>query len=59
MDTVTRCLHCGRLLVPMRSYSSRTELKCMFCDKLDPIETAGAAQWAGSPLAQPLSESAP
>jgi phage FluMu protein Com len=59
MDKVTRCLHCGRLLVPMRSYSGRTELKCMFCDKLDPIGTAGATQWADSPPAQPISERAP
>ena len=58
MDRVTRCLHCGRLLVPMRSYSGRTELKCMFCDKLDPIETR-ATQWADSALAQPISERAP
>ena len=44
---------------PMQSYCGRTDLKCMFCDKLDPIETAGAMQWAESPLAQPISEQAP
>jgi phage FluMu protein Com len=58
MDRVTRCLHCGRLLVPMQSYCGRTDLRCMFCDKLDEIETA-RAQWADSPLSQPISERAP
>ena len=59
MDPVTHCLHCGRLLVPVQGYCNRTDLKCMFCDKLDPIETAGAARWPESPLAQPISERAP
>ena len=35
MDPVTRCLHCGKRMVPAPSYSGRTELKCVFCDKLD------------------------
>jgi hypothetical protein len=32
MDRGTRCLHCG---VPASSYTGRTELKCVFCDKRD------------------------
>jgi hypothetical protein len=35
MDPVTRCLHCGKRMVPMHSHSGRTELKCVFCDRLD------------------------
>src|SRR5215216_1052509 len=35
MDRVTRCLHCGKRMVPTPSYTGSTELKCVFCDKLD------------------------
>ena len=59
MDPVTRCLHCGKRMVPTPSYSGRTELKCLFCDKLDPMETQALKEWADSPLAQPISEKAP
>jgi hypothetical protein len=38
MDPVTRCLHCGKRMVLAPSYR-RTELKCVFCNKLDPMET--------------------
>ena len=57
MDRVTRCLHCGKRMVPAPSYSGRTELKCVFCDRLDPMEMRAARQWADSPLA-PVSETA-
>jgi phage FluMu protein Com len=56
MDRVTRCLHCGKLMVPAPSYTGRTELKCVFCDKLDPMEMAQARQWSESPLAMPITE---
>lgn len=49
MDRVTRCLHCGKRMVPIPSDTGRTELKCLFCDRLDPMETT-AKQWADSPL---------
>lgn len=39
MDPVTRCLHCGRRLVPVLSANGRTELKCVWCDKVDPMKT--------------------
>ena len=54
MDRVTRCLHCGKRMVPAPRYSGRTELKCIFCDKLDPMEMAEPNKWADSPLAQPF-----
>ena len=55
MDPVTRCLHCGKRMVPMPSDSGRTELKCVFCDRLDPMEMVAARRWADSPLAEPVS----
>jgi phage FluMu protein Com len=58
MDRVTRCLHCGKRMVPILS-SGRTELKCLFCDKLDPMEMTAANKWADSPLATPISETVP
>lgn len=59
MDRVTRCLRCGKRMVPMPHLSGRTELKCMFCDKLDPLEVTTANKWADdNPLANPSSETA-
>ena len=43
-DRVTHCLHCRKRLVPMHSFDGRTELKCVFCDKLDPTEDDGGEQ---------------
>jgi hypothetical protein len=43
------------VLVP--SYSGRTELKCVFCDRLDPMEMA--EPWADGPLAILVSEPVP
>ena len=56
MDRVTRCLHCGKRMVPVSSLDGRTELKCVFCDKLDPMEMEAANKWADSPLATPISD---
>jgi hypothetical protein len=52
-------LHFGKRMIPAPSYSGRTELKWVFCDKLDPMETPASKEWAESPLAQPISEKAP
>ena len=49
MDRTTRCLHCGKRLMPA-SVNGRTELRCIWCDKLDPLQT-DAVKWAQSPLA--------
>jgi hypothetical protein len=59
MDKVTRCLHCGKRLVPVPSADGRTELQCIWCDKLDPMEMTAANKWADSPLATPISEAVP
>jgi len=59
MDRVTRCLHCGKRMVPAPSPTGRTELRCVFCDKLDPMEMVDLVKWADSPLATPISETAP
>ena len=58
-DRVTHCLHCRKRLVPMHSFDGRTELKCVFCDKLDPTEMTAANKRADSPLATPISETVP
>jgi hypothetical protein len=36
----------------MTDKTGRTELRCLKCDKLDPMKT-DAAKWADSSLAQP------
>jgi hypothetical protein len=41
------------------SYSGRTESKCVFCDKLDPMEMAEPKKWADSPLAAPYLRDSP
>ena len=44
----TRCLKCGKRLVPFHALSGRTEFQCIWCT--DPIKGVGA-KWADSPLA--------
>ena len=56
MDRVTRCLHCGKRMVPASSLTGRTELVCVFCNKIDPMEMTETRRWAESPLAHPASE---
>jgi phage FluMu protein Com len=51
MDT-HRCPKCKKLLMAMTDRSGRTELRCLKCDKVDPMQT-DAAKWADSPLAGP------
>jgi phage FluMu protein Com len=50
MDRTTRCLHCGRRLLPA-TVNGRTELQCVWCDEIDPLDT-DAARWAENPLAK-------
>ena len=59
MDLVTRCLHCGKRMLPTPSLNGRTELKCVFCDKLDPMEMTVMTKWAEGPLAAFISEPVP
>lgn len=49
MDRVTRCLHCGKRMVPAPSLTGRTELICVYCEKADPTELA-EANWPDTPL---------
>jgi DNA-directed RNA polymerase subunit M/transcription elongation factor TFIIS len=58
MDRASRCPNCGKHLVPTSSDSGRTELKCVFCDHLDPMELQTARRWADSSLAEPNRETA-
>jgi tRNA(Ile2) C34 agmatinyltransferase TiaS len=49
----TRCPKCHRRLMAMTDKTGRTELRCLKCDKVDPMKT-DAAKWADSSLAPPL-----
>ena len=65
MDRVTRCLQCGKRMVPVPSQTGHTELEVrMVCDKLDPMEMTAANKWADSPWLslfprQPLERTCP
>lgn len=59
MDRVTRCLQCGKRMVPAPSYTGRTELKCVFCDRLATIEMTEPSKWADNAPAAPVSETGP
>ena len=48
-----RCLKCGKRLIAMTDKTGRTELRCLRCDKVDPIKTDTVKKWAESSLAQP------
>jgi hypothetical protein len=43
-------------MVPAPSMTGRTELVCVFCDKIDPMKMAEAKEWSENPLAHPASE---
>jgi phage FluMu protein Com len=49
-----RCPKCNKLLMAMTDRIGHTELRCVKCDKVDPMKT-DAVKWAGSPLASPVS----
>jgi hypothetical protein len=59
MDRVTRCLHCGKRMVPAPSLTGRTELICVYCDKADPMEIVETTNWAESPLAHTITGTSP
>jgi hypothetical protein len=46
MDPITRCPRCGKRMVPVVTFSGRTDLQCISCD--DP-----AVKWAESPRTAP------
>jgi hypothetical protein len=59
MDRVTRCLHCGKRMVPAPSLTGRTELICVYCDRTDPMESVEITKWAESPLAHTITRTSP
>jgi hypothetical protein len=48
MDRVTRCLRCGKRMVRSSGLNGRTELKCVFCAKPDPLGME-VTNWAPGP----------
>jgi phage FluMu protein Com len=46
VDQTTRCAKCGKRMVPVVTFSGRTDLQCISCD--DP-----AVKWAESPVTAP------
>jgi hypothetical protein len=46
MNRITHCAKCGKRMVPVVTFSGRTDLHCISCD--DP-----AVKWAESPLTAP------
>jgi phage FluMu protein Com len=48
----THCPKCNKRLMAITDRTGRTELRCLRCDKVDPMKT-DAAKWADSPLATP------
>ena len=46
----TRCPHCNKRMKVVMAANDRTELKCLKCDLVDPMQT-DAVKWAQSPLA--------
>jgi hypothetical protein len=46
MNRITRCAKCGKRMIPVVTFSGRTDLQCIGCD--DP-----AVKWAESPLIAP------
>jgi len=46
----------AKLLMAMTDRTGHTELRCLKCDKVDPMKT-DAMKWADSPLASPSSNS--
>ena len=48
-----RCPKCNKLLMAMTDRTGHTELRCLKCDKVDPMKTDAAHKWANSNLAKP------
>jgi DNA-directed RNA polymerase subunit M/transcription elongation factor TFIIS len=47
-----RCPNCKKLMMAMTDRTGRTELRCLKCDKIEPMKTE-AAKWADSQLSTP------
>jgi phage FluMu protein Com len=46
-----RCANCNKLLMAMTDRTGHTELRCLKCDKVDPMKT-DAVKWADSPIGE-------
>jgi transcription elongation factor Elf1 len=53
MEKTSHCPKCGKRTVSVNASNGRTELKCIRCDPVDPMQT-DFAKWADSPLANPM-----
>jgi phage FluMu protein Com len=51
---ITRCPKCTKRLMAMTDTTGRTDLRCLKCDKVDPMKT-DAVKWANSSLSGPTS----
>ena len=49
---VNRCPKCNKRLMAMTDRTGKTELRCLKCEKVDPMKT-DAAKWADSGLSGP------
>jgi hypothetical protein len=49
---ISRCPKCKKRLMALKIENERTELRCLNCDRNEPMKT-DAAKWAGSSLADP------
>jgi hypothetical protein len=49
MVVSSRCLHCGKRLVPFHAVNGRTEFKCVWC--FDSLQ-GGGQKWANNSLAE-------
>ena len=48
----SRCPKCNKRLMSMTDKKGRTELRCLKCDKVDPMKI-DLAKWVASPLSPP------
>jgi DNA-directed RNA polymerase subunit M/transcription elongation factor TFIIS len=47
-----QCPKCNNRLIAVTDRTGRTEMRCLKCDKVDPMKT-DAVKWANSPLSGP------
>lgn len=48
-----RCTHCKKITIAMTDRTGTTELRCLRCDKVDPMKTH-ALKWANCGLSGPI-----
>lgn len=55
MDRVSRCLHCGKRLVPTPTFGAERKLQCVWCNKIEQMKT-DFGEWSDSQLAKSASK---